>query len=193
MCFLCEEYFSKLALSMCIQCAQQQIFLFLVFLKTSFWAGKKKFSPFFSETAGPIGWNCFYKYFSQIGVGFFFFASKCRSYKIWQPLENSHHRKKRVFDGFFSILLLLTYVFGIFQKKTHTLRFGPSNYKKIFSSKKWNLDFCEGENFWWFLALGTSKTPWRRHLRTLSLWQLLLYSLRSICPESFINFRRALS
>ena len=129
---------------------KQKFSLFYVFLEISFWATKKSFPPFSPKRLDRSGWNFFYVYFSQIGVRVFFFASKYCSYKIWRSLENSNDKKKRVFDRVFSILLLLTYLFGIFQKKKPAPRFGPSHHKEIFSSKKWSLDFCQGENFWSF-------------------------------------------
>ena len=62
---------------------------------------------------------------------------------------------------------------------------------KNFSSNGWNLWICGGGNFRPFLGLGVSKSPWRRGLATLRLWQLLFYSSRTIYPENFKKFRPA--
>ena len=51
---------------------EAKVFFILCFSRNQFLSNKKKFSPFFSETAGPIGLKFFYVYFSQIGVRVFF-------------------------------------------------------------------------------------------------------------------------
>ncbi len=148
---------------------------------------KQSFPPFLPKQLARSGWKYFYEEFSQIRVRAFFL--KCRSCKIWQPLQNSYHEKVRFFDSVFSIRPRLTYVDSIFQRKTNTHLDWV-----VVSTKKFHLDKIESRCLrgWKFWLLGTSKTARRRHLGILSLWQPLLYSSRSIHPVSFINFLLAI-
>jgi hypothetical protein len=167
--------------------------IFWVFLKNRFCSNRKKVFPLFLQN----GWtdrveNFFMSSSAKLGCVFFCF------FQMWFQKNLGAFTKflraeKKVFDSIFSILLLLTFVDGIFQKKKHAPRLGCSYHKKI-SARYYKVPmFCGwGWKFWWFLALGTSKTLRRRSLGILSLRQLLLYSSRSNCPLSFINFRSAI-
>ena len=106
---------------------KRQFSLFCVFLKTSFWAEKMKFSPFFSEMAGPIG----LKIFSQIlrtnsGVAFFSFFENIASMKFGSFWKTSTIWKISVSRDAFSILLLQTFWLVTFQKKKATPRLDSS-------------------------------------------------------------------
>jgi hypothetical protein len=60
--------------------------------------------------------------------------------------------------------------------------------KKIFSSIEYSIPEKGGRKVASFWPIVTLISHRRQHLRTLGLWQLLLYSSRSICPESFKIF-----
>jgi hypothetical protein len=77
---------------------------------------KKKASPIFFQN----NWNDWVENVSMrrsVKLGCAFFFSKCRSYKILQPLQNPYHRKPRFFCSVFSIWPRLTYVDSICQRK----------------------------------------------------------------------------
>lgn len=92
----------------------------------------------------------------------------------------------------FSIFILPPEALGIFQKeKKYTPGLGLATCCKNFSSNEWILWICEGENFLQFLGFEVARSPWRRGLANLCLWQLLLYYPRPIHPESFKKFHTA--
>jgi hypothetical protein len=59
----------------------------LSFSQNRFLSNKKKFSPFFSETAGPIGLKIFLVRLQVIWVGRFFFWVASTN-QVWQALKN---------------------------------------------------------------------------------------------------------
>ena len=62
---------------------EAKVFFILCFSRNRFLSNKKKFSPFFSETAGPIGLKFFLRVLQPNRGACFFFASKYCAYKIW--------------------------------------------------------------------------------------------------------------
>jgi len=99
---------------------------------------------------------------------------------------NLYHQKKTVFDNVFSILVLLKFRDGSFQKKENT----HPNLVLVLTKK--NLSLIgrtvlekRGENLWSFLALVAPKAPGRRHLRTLSQQNVYIYT---ICVEIAVYY-----
>ena len=153
LCCLCEKYFSKLAVSMCIQCAKQQIFFyFWFFTKPGFEQEKKSFPPFSPKRLDRSGWNFFYVYCTQIGVRVFF-SFKNTKY-ILQEKQNTEDTVKNpsFFDGTNFLRPAKFYRNDISkQKKKHAPRFGWSTRKKNFSPIGPAVSEKKGENF--FLLL----------------------------------------
>ncbi len=115
---------------------------------------------------------------------FFFQNIVSKKFGILYKILNSG---KKFFDSIFSILLLLTFVDGIFQKKTHTVSHTHPDWVVVTTKK------MGGGDFSCFLTLGTFKTPRRRYLGISNLRQLLLYLSRSISRVGFISFCWAIS
>jgi hypothetical protein len=106
-------------------------------------SSKQKFSMFWLFL--PNDWtdrveNFFMSSSVKLGCVFVFF--KCRSYKICQHLENSYNRKLKVLDSVFSILPLLTYAHGIFQRKNR-----QPNWV-VFTTEKFQLDKTKSRFLW---------------------------------------------
>ncbi len=59
---------------------------FFTFSQNRFLSNKKKFSPFFSKTAGPIGLKIFLVRLQVIWVGHFFWIASTN--QVWQALQN---------------------------------------------------------------------------------------------------------
>lgn len=81
---------------------------------------------------------------------------------------------------------------GFFNEKKQASQFVHSSHKKY--QLDWSSRFEDrGENFWTSLDLVNPKTSGKKHLTIFTtLWQLLIYSPRSMYLDSFINFRSAI-
>jgi hypothetical protein len=151
-------------------------FQYFEFFSKSVLSNRKKVSPLFLQS----GWtdrveNFFMSSSARMGCVFCFLRNVV-SKKFGSLYNILTIEKKKVFDSVFSILLLVTFVDGIFQKKhdTHPDWVLVTTKKFLLDTIKSRLLRAWGENFWWFLALGISKNPRRRSLRILSRRQLLL-------------------
>jgi hypothetical protein len=94
---------------------------------------------------------------SSVNLGCVFFSSKCRYYEIWPPLENPYHRKEKCFWQCFQYFFLLTYVDGIFQRRTTHIPIGSYSYCKQFQLDKIKSRLCEWKTFGGFWPLGLPK------------------------------------
>jgi hypothetical protein len=167
----------------------------LHFSRNYFFGWQKPVFPLFlGDLKSDWAENFFGDTSTNLGGILFFFCRYLLSIKIGRIRKIIEMLKCLKFSEILSILVLLPEVLGIFQKKKkYTPRLGTSTYSKNFSSNGWNLWNCKGENFRPFLDLVVSGSPWRWGLANLCLWQLLLYYSRPIYPESFKNFRSAVS
>ncbi len=138
------------------------------FSQNRFLSYRKKFSAFYPKRVDRSGWPLFYEQFGHIGVRVFFLRNVVPI--KFGSLQKIHTiGKKKVFGSVLNIFLLLTFLDGIFQNKIRT----PIGFQlpQKFSARynKVSIFAGRGENFWWFLTLGTSKTPRRTSLGILSL------------------------
>jgi len=80
-----------------------------------------------------------------------------------------------------------------FSKKSIPHDWVPLPAVKISAQTDEICGIARGKTLGRFLDLVVSGSPWRWGLANLCLWQLLLYYSRPIYPESFKNFRSAVS
>jgi len=114
-----------------------------------FWVTEKTFSPLFSKTAGPIRLEIFlWVVQPNSGVHFFFFEISFQ--ENLAAFTKFLLAEKKGSDRDFTILLLVTFVDGIFQKE-NTPRVVSSYHKNISARCSKVSIFSgggEGEKFW---------------------------------------------